>query len=69
MYEKRLHWKGEVSFKIHDVTTWLTNDCNIHVAQYLKKEKKTDNKIWSVNRLWQEKHFSSKIMQKMRQGD
>ena len=26
-----------VNFKIHDVTTWLTNNYNAHVAQYLTK--------------------------------
>ena len=28
-----------------------------------------DKEIWSVNRIQQEKKISSKIMQKMRQGD
>ena len=31
------------------------------------QERQSDNEIWSVNRIWQEKYFSSKIMQKMRQ--
>ena len=24
----------KVSFKFYDVTTWLTNSCNTHIAQY-----------------------------------
>ena len=28
--EKRLDSKDKVNFKIHDVTTWLTNNCNTH---------------------------------------
>ena len=24
-------------FKIHDIATWLTNNCNIHIVQYLTK--------------------------------
>ena len=24
-------------FKIYDVTAWLTNKCNTHIAQYLEK--------------------------------
>ena len=27
----------KVNFKIQDVTTWLTNNCNAHIAQYLTK--------------------------------
>ena len=26
-----------LNFKIHDVTTWLANNCNTNIAQYLKK--------------------------------
>ena len=35
--EKQLHKKGKVNFKIYDVTGWTTNNCNAHIAQYLKK--------------------------------
>ena len=31
------YWKDKVNFKIHDVTTWLTNNCNSHNALYLRK--------------------------------
>ena len=34
--EKRLDQKDEANFKIHDVTIWLTNNCNTHTDQYLK---------------------------------
>ena len=37
MYKKRLDEKDEVNIKIYDVTTWLTNNCNTHIAQYFKK--------------------------------
>ena len=36
-FDKRVDQKGIVNFKIYDVTTWLTNNCNTHVDQYLKK--------------------------------
>ena len=36
--EKWLGEKDKVNFKIHDLTTWLTNNCNTHIAQYLMKE-------------------------------
>ena len=49
--EKRLDLKDKVNFEIHDVTAWLKNNCNTHIAQYLKKKKQSDNEIWSVNRI------------------
>ena len=33
---KRPDWKNKVNFKICDVTTWLTNNCNTHIDQSLK---------------------------------
>ena len=35
--EKQLDYKSKVNFKIYDVTTKETNNCNTHIAQYLKK--------------------------------
>ena len=35
---KRLDLKDKVIFKLHDSTTWETNNCNIHIAQYIKKQ-------------------------------
>ena len=35
--KKRLDWKDYVNFKIDDVPTWLTNNYNAHIAQYLTK--------------------------------
>ena len=34
---KRLDSKDKVNFKFYDVTAWLTNICNTHIAQYLQK--------------------------------
>ena len=50
--EKRDNWKDMVNFKIYVVTTCYTNNCNAHIAQYLKKEKHSSNKIWSVSRTY-----------------
>ena len=36
---KQLDKKATANFKISDVTTWKTNNCNTHIAQYLKKLK------------------------------
>ena len=46
---KRLDQKGKVNFKIYDVTVWLSNNCNTHIDQYLKKKRQSGNKIWSAN--------------------
>ena len=35
--EKRLVKKAKVNFKIYDVTDRTTNNCNIHIVQYIKK--------------------------------
>ena len=50
MWVKRLDWKDKVNFKIHDVTTWFTNNCNTHIGQYLIKERQPENETWSTNR-------------------
>ena len=69
MQEKRLDLKDKVNFKIHDLTIWFSNNCNTYIVQYLTKYWEPDNEIASINRIGQDKYFSSKIMQKMRQGD
>ena len=28
---------SKVNFKFYDFTAWLTNNCNTHIVQYLKK--------------------------------
>ena len=34
---KWLDYKDKVDFKIYDVTAWLIDNCNTHIAQYLEK--------------------------------
>ena len=34
---KQLDQKDKVNLKFCDVTTWLTNNCNTHIAQYLER--------------------------------
>ena len=67
--KKRLDYKDKVNFKIYDVTAWLTNNYNTHIAQYLTRWRQLGNEFWTGNRILQEKYFSSKAMQKMRQRD
>ena len=33
---KWLDKKDKVNFKFYDATAWLTNSCNMYIAQYLK---------------------------------
>ena len=49
--EKRLDQKDGVNLNIYDVTAWERNNCKTHIAQYLKKQKQSNNEIWSVNRI------------------
>ena len=48
---KRNDKKATVNFKIYDVMNWETNIYNAHIAQYRKKYRQSDKKIWSVNRM------------------
>ena len=48
---KRLDKKNKVNFKLDDVTAWLTNNCDTHIAQHFEKQRQSDNEIWSVNRM------------------
>ena len=34
--EKQLDLKDKVNFKIYNFITWETNNCNTHIAQYIK---------------------------------
>ena len=36
MYQKGLIKKIKVNSKFYDVTAWLTNSCNTHIAQYFE---------------------------------
>ena len=35
--QKWLDQKDKVNFEIYDVAAWLIDNCNTHIAQYLKK--------------------------------
>ena len=51
MQKNRLIRKMKVKFGIYDVTAWEMNNCNTHIAQYLKKEKQSDDENRSINRI------------------
>ena len=34
---KQLDWKDKVNCKIHDITAWLTNNCNTQIAKCIEK--------------------------------
>ena len=55
--EKQLDVK-DVSFKIDDVLTWLTNNCNTRIDQYLTKYVQRGNEMWSLNRITGETFFT-----------
>ena len=35
---KQLDKKDKINLEFYDVTAWLTNNCNTHIGQYLKKK-------------------------------
>ena len=47
--EKQLDYKDKVNFKVFDVTTCLTDNCNTHLDQYLSRSK--DNKAMKFDQL------------------
>ena len=63
--EKQLDKKSKVDFKIYDVTNWITTNYHTYIASYLKKQRQSDNEIWSDNRIKLEKQFSRKVTHKM----
>ena len=67
--EKRLDYIDHVNFEIYEVTIWLTNNCNTHIAQYLTKYKQLENENGPLNRIYKEKHFFSEFMLKICRED
>ena len=51
LLEKRFDLKEKVNFKMYEVTTWETNNCNKLTAQYIKKYKQLENETCSVDRI------------------
>ena len=49
--EKWLDQIDKITFKIHDVITWLTNNCGTYIVQYVTNKKQADNETWSINRI------------------
>ena len=44
---KKTDWlERNINFRIHNITTWLVNNCNTHISHYLTNEKQPDNEIW-----------------------
>ena len=64
--EKTAWLQRSVNFKVYGVTTWLTNNYNTRIVQYLTKNREPDKEIWSFHRRKQDKYFSSKIIEKRR---
>ena len=46
--EKRVDQKDKVNSKIYNISTWETINWDIHITQYLKKYRQSDDRIWSV---------------------
>ena len=50
-------WENGLIRKLRLVSKFMTlqpgkiNNCNIHIAQYLKKKGQSDHEIWLANRI------------------
>ena len=62
-FEKRLDQKNKVNFKLYDVTTWLTNNCNTYIVQYLTK-KTTRQKLGQLIEYIKKNVFLQKLFRK-----
>ena len=51
MWKNGLIQKIRLVSKNFNLTNWLTNYYNTHIALYLKKQRHLGNEIWSVNRI------------------
>ena len=49
--EKRFDQKVKVNFKIYDVTSCVTGNCNGYITQYLTKQRQREEEIRPVNRI------------------
>ena len=58
---KQLDEKAMVNFKIFDVTHWIANNCNTHIAQYPKKQKQSGNG-YSVRNIFFKNHASGRLV-------
>ena len=50
---EKMAWLERKGFncKIYDVTNWLKNNYNAHIAQYLTKQRQPDYETWVINRI------------------
>ena len=48
---KLLGKKDQVNFKFYDVTTWLKNNRNTHIAKYFEKSRQADQETRLINRM------------------
>ena len=44
---KRMEDKAKVNFKIYNIISWETTNTQ-YIAQYIKRQRQSDNEIWSV---------------------
>ena len=64
MLKKRLDQKDKVNFKIHDVTAWVTNNHNKHIAQYLTKKSNQAMKLGQLIEYIKRNIFLEKLCRK-----
>ena len=49
--EKQLDKTAKVNFKFFDAIGWEINNYSTQIAQYFKRWRQPDNKIWSVDKI------------------
>ena len=68
--EKRFDEKVKVNFKIYDVTTYFTNNCNMHIDRYLKNSRDQTTKFdqlieYNMRTIFLEKSYTKNVTEKL----
>ena len=65
---KRLDKKDKVKFKFYDFIVWVTNNCNLHIAKYLKKEGNQTTKFGQLTECTMRNIYLEKLYTKCDKG-
>ena len=63
--EKRLDKKAKIKFKIHDITDWITNNYNTHIAQISRNKVNQTIKFGQLKEIFSLKNHPQNAVEKL----
>ena len=63
--EKRLDKKAKIKFKIHDITDWITNNYNTHIAQISRNKVNQTIKFGQLKEIFSLKTHPQNAVEKL----